>query len=159
HYFTMKLIDGGSLEQQHRSRFLQDPHAAAQLVATVARAVHHAHQRGILHRDLKPGNILLDSQGQPQVADFGLASRLGAGSGLCQAGAVVGTPTHMPPDTPRGGMGLRTAADVYSLGAILYELLTGRPPFQADTPLEVLLQLLEREAPRPRALNAALPRD
>jgi tRNA A-37 threonylcarbamoyl transferase component Bud32 len=165
HYFSMKLIEGGSLAQ-HLAQSppiamggvgLSPPTAVGGLVALmvkVARAVHHAHQRGILHRDLKPANILLDRDGQPHVTDFGLARRIGADTSLSPSGAVVGTPSYMSPEqaAPKKGS-LTVAADVYSLGAILYELLTGRPPFRADTPLDTLLEVLQKEPARPRALN------
>jgi WD40 repeat protein len=167
----MKLIEGGSLA----TGFLSEPRAlasgsrapslarraneAARLLATVARAVHYAHQRGILHRDLKPANILLDGQGQPHVTDFGLARRIEGGAGLTQSGAIVGTPSYMPPEQARAEKGLTTAVDVYALGAILYELLTGRPPFQAATPLDTILLLLEKEPVRPRSLHPAIDRD
>jgi serine/threonine protein kinase len=158
HYFSMKLIEGGSLAQ-HVHRFVQDQRSAAQLVATVACAVHHAHQRGILHRDLKPGNILVDAQGQPHVTDFGLARRVEGSPGLTQSGAIVGTPSYMAPEQAAARKGLTTAVDVYSLGAILYELLTGRPPFRAETQLDTVLQVLEKEPERPCALNPRVDRD
>jgi hypothetical protein len=157
-YFSMKLVEGGSLAEQ-LPRMAQDPRAALALLARVARAVHYAHQRGFLHRDLKPGNILLDPAGQPHVTDFGLARRVDGGSGLTQTGAVVGTPSYMAPEQAAGTKGLTTAADVYSLGAILYEVLTGRPPFQAESALDTLLKVLDREPEPPRAVNPAADRD
>jgi WD40 repeat protein/tRNA A-37 threonylcarbamoyl transferase component Bud32 len=158
HYFSMKFIDGGSLSPRI-PHLVQDLKAAAQLLATVARAVHHAHQRGILHRDLKPGNILLDAQGKPHITDFGLAKRLEGQSDQTRTGAIVGTPSYMAPEQARAEKGLSTAVDVYSLGAILYELLTCQPPFRAATPLDTVLHLLEREPDRPRLLNPRIDRD
>jgi WD40 repeat protein len=158
HYFSMKLVDGGSLSGC-LERFRGDLRAAARLLQTVARAVHYAHQRGILHRDLKPANILLDANGGPHVTDFGLAKRVKGGTNLTQSGAIVGTPSYIAPEQARAEKGLSTAVDTYSLGAILYELLTGRPPFQSATPLETILQVLEKEPQRPRALNPAVPPD
>jgi WD40 repeat protein/tRNA A-37 threonylcarbamoyl transferase component Bud32 len=158
YYFGMKYIDGGSLADQV-PRLVRDPKAAAGLLATVARAVHHAHQRGILHRDLKPGNVLLDTQRQPHVTDFGLAKRVESDFGHTRTGAILGTPSYMAPEQARADKGLTTAVDVYSLGAILYELLTGRPPFRAAAPLDTVLQVLEREPARPRTVNPAADRD
>jgi hypothetical protein len=156
HYFSMKLIQGGSLASQQTPLV---PRQAAELLALVARAVHHAHQRGILHRDLKPANVLLDAQGRPYVTDFGLAKRVQGASQQTQTGAIVGTPSYMAPEQARSEKLLTTAADVYGLGAVLYEVLTGRPPFQANTPLDTVLQVLEREPERPRTLNPQLDRD
>jgi serine/threonine protein kinase len=160
HYFSMKLIEGGrSAAALGAAPEPAAPRAIARLVATVARAIHHAHQRGILHRDLKPANILLDGQGEPHVTDFGLARRIEGDSRLTQSGAVVGTPSYMSPEQAAGTKGLSAAADVYGLGAILYELLTGRPPFQAATPLDTLLQVMEQEPEPPRKLNPRTDRD
>jgi hypothetical protein len=158
HYFSMKLIQGGSLKDQ-LPRLAQDTRAGIGLLAVIARAVHYAHQHGILHRDLKPANILLDTQGAPHVTDFGLAKRMQADTGATQTGMIVGTPSYMAPEQAGGKKGLTTAADVYGLGAILYEMLTGRPPFQAETPLHTVMQVLQKEPEPPRALNPAVDRD
>jgi tRNA A-37 threonylcarbamoyl transferase component Bud32 len=154
-YFSMKLVEGRSL-----AGFRGPPREAVRLLTAVARAVHYAHQRGIIHRDLKPGNILLDADGQPYVTDFGLAKRLESDSKMTQTGAVMGTPAYMPPEQASGKKGeVTTLADVYSLGAVLYELLTGRPPFQADTPLDTLLQVIEKEPEPPGKRNPQIDRD
>ena len=125
----------------------------------MARAVHHAHQRGILHRDLKPANILLDAQGEAFVTDFGLCRRVEVDSGMTQSGVIVGTPSYMSPEQAAGRKDLTTATDVYSLGAILYTLLTDRPPFRGDTPLETVRGVLEQEPSRPRLLRPQVDRD
>jgi hypothetical protein len=157
-YFSMKLVEGAGLGE-HLGRLGREPKAGARLVAAAARAIHHAHQRGIIHRDLKPANILVDSSGEPHVTDFGLARRVEGGSGLTQTGAIVGTPSYMAPEQAGGKKQLTTAVDVYALGAILYEVLTGRPPFRGETPLDTLLAVLERDPDRPRALNPQVDRD
>jgi serine/threonine-protein kinase len=163
-FFSMKLVEGGSLAQQ-RGRF-RAPRDVARLIAQVARAVHYAHQRLILHRDLKPGNILLGENGEPLVSDFGLAKRMtsagdktGAG-GLTQTGAIVGTPDYMAPEQASGETRvLTTATDVYTLGTILFEVLTGRPPFEARDTLDKLLKVRFEQPPSPRSLNPAVHRD
>ena len=151
HYFSMKLIEGTGLGQQ-MARFANDPEAAVRLIVVAARAVHHAHQRGILHRDLKPGNILVDRRGEPHITDFGLAKRVEEDSNLTVSGAIMGTPAYMPPEQASGVKGLTVAVDVYGLGAILYELLTGRPPFKGDTALATMKLVMEQEPAKPRSL-------
>ncbi len=163
-YFSMKMMEGGSLAEAVGSGAWaaggkQAQQATARLMVTVARAVQHAHQRGILHRDLKPANILLDKQGLPHVTDFGLAKRVQADQSLSQSGAIVGTPLYMSPEQAAGKKGLTTAADIYSLGAILYQLVAGRPPFTADTPLDVLMQVVEKDPPPLRSINRSIDAD
>jgi WD40 repeat protein/tRNA A-37 threonylcarbamoyl transferase component Bud32 len=160
-YFSMKLVEGGSLSR-HIPRLKNESGTAVALMAKVARAVHYAHQRTILHRDIKPSNILLDEQGEPYVTDFGLAKRIGPDSGTAATvtGAVMGTPAYMPPEQARGGTKtVTTAADVYSLGATLYEALTGQPPFAGDSAGEIMRQVLDLEPARPRLVNPKLDRD
>jgi WD40 repeat protein/tRNA A-37 threonylcarbamoyl transferase component Bud32 len=163
HYFTMKLIDGGNLGDHFRNGQQADDkqthRRAAALLATVARAIHYAHQRGILHRDLKPANILLDDHDQPHITDFGVAKRVEDRANVTQTGAIVGTPSYMAPEQAAAKKSLSTAVDVYSLGAILYELLTGRPPFREESHLDTLMRVLDTEPAAPRALNPRVDRD
>ena len=145
-YFTMEFVEGGSLAQKLAGT-PQPAGQAAALVATLAEAVQVAHQSGIVHRDLKPANILLTADGTPKITDFGLARRLEGGGGLTLSGVPVGTPSYMAPEQARGQKdAIGPAADVYALGAILYELLTGRPPFRAETAAETLQQVIGRGA-------------
>jgi tRNA A-37 threonylcarbamoyl transferase component Bud32/sugar lactone lactonase YvrE len=158
HYFSMKFVAGGSLSAKI-DELKSDPKSAVRLLATAAKAVHYAHQRGILHRDLKPANILVDAQGQPHVTDFGLAKKVGGDSGMTQTGAIVGTPSYMAPEQAAASKDLTVAVDVYSLGAILYELLTGQPPFRGETPMDTFSQVMEKEPRAPRSINPRVPRD
>ncbi len=158
-YFAMRYIEGPSLATVLKAGPLE-PERAARLVAAVARAVHLLHQKGYVHRDLKPSNILLDADDVPYVTDFGLVKLLQSDSQHTSTGAILGTPSYMAPEQASG----RTAAvgpssDVYSLGAVLYECLTGRPPFLEESPLDTLVQVLEGEPARPRRLNRRVPAD
>jgi hypothetical protein len=158
-FYSMELCPGGTLAAAVGGPM--DPRAAATLVLKVARGVAAAHAAGVVHRDIKPGNVLLTADGDPKVADFGLAKQLNAGpdGGLTRTGAVVGTPSYMPPEQAAGAREVGPAADVYALGAVLYELLTGRPPFRGANPTETLLRVVTEDPPPPRAVHAAVPRD
>src|SRR5262245_25171452 len=158
-YFTMEFVDGGSLEKK-LARVPQPARQSAALLATLARAVHLAHQCWIVHRDLKPSNILLTDDGTPKISDFGLAQRVEGGAALTLSGARLGTPSYMAPEQALGKAdAIGPAVDVYALGAILYEMLTGRPPFQAATAAETQRQLIADEPAPPSRLNAKAPRD
>jgi formylglycine-generating enzyme required for sulfatase activity/tRNA A-37 threonylcarbamoyl transferase component Bud32 len=158
-YFALEYLGGGTLDRKLRDSALP-PDEAARLLVPVARAIHFAHSHGIVHRDLKPANILLSADGVPKVGDFGLAKRVADDSGLTQTGAILGTPSYMAPEQARGSSpGIGPAADIYGLGAVLYELLTGRPPFKAACPMDTLFQVLGEEPMPPRQLQPKLPRD
>jgi WD40 repeat protein/tRNA A-37 threonylcarbamoyl transferase component Bud32 len=164
HYYAMKFIEGRNLADHltHHAHHGSPLPASeiASLSARIARAVHHAHRHGILHCDLKPSNILLDLEGQPHVSDFGLARRIEGDRRLTLTGAVLGTPNYMAPEQAEGkNKQLSTAADVYGLGAILYQLLTGQPPFKADTPLATMRKVVEREPERPSSISLRVDRD
>jgi eukaryotic-like serine/threonine-protein kinase len=156
-FFTMELVSGGSLAQRIAGA-PQAAAAAAELVETLARAMDFAHRKGIVHRDLKPGNVLLAPDGTAKIVDFGLARRLEGGESLTSSGAILGTPGYMAPEQVRGETA-GPAADVYALGGILYEMLTGRPPFRSETPVATQLQVLTSDPVRPSLLNARVPRD
>ena len=159
HYFTMKLVEGISLKQAVSNGPL-DPRRAATIIATVARAIHYAHERGILHRDIKPGNVLLDSEDRAYVTDFGLAKLIENESTVTHTMDVLGTPSYMSPEQAAGrAKDLTRAGDVYGLGAVLYELLTANPPFAGGTTLETIRQVLEKEPRRPRLWNLKIDRD
>jgi WD40 repeat protein len=160
-YFALELVEGGSLAQRPQGG-PQPPRQAAQLIETLARAVHFAHGRGIVHRDLKPANVLLTADGVPKITDFGLAKRLDGQAVATLSGEVVGTPSYMAPEQAGGkdkGQAVGPAADVYALGAILYELLTGRPPFKGGTAFDTVIQVLHNEPARPTRLRPEVPRD
>jgi serine/threonine-protein kinase len=179
HYFSMRLINGGSLSDRlgefrlteldgdgassvssrPRSSIRKQKTATIDLMIHVARAVHHAHVHGILHRDLKPDNILLDEKGEPHVTDFGVAKRIDGGTDITHSGVILGTPNYMAPEQARGDKVVTTAADVYGLGAVLYELLTGKPPFRGKNAMATVRQVLESEPERPRTVNPTIDRD
>jgi serine/threonine-protein kinase len=164
-YFSMQYVEGSTLARRAAGRPLP-PREAARYMLPICRAIHHSHQEGILHRDLKPSNILIDQHDQPLVTDFGLAKRvavepsMSASPSLTQSGAILGTPSYMAPEQAAGSRGVLSAAsDIYSLGAILYELLTGRPPFQAATSVDTLMLVLEQDPVTPRLLNRNVDRE
>lgn len=159
HFLSMEFVEGQNFAEIVREKPLPARVAAGHL-KTIAEAVQHAHERGILHRDLKPSNVLLDALGQPRITDFGLAKLLHNGEEITLTGQVLGSPNHMPPEQAMGKRSTATPqADVYSLGAILYQLLTCRPPFQGETLQEILLQVQTVEPVAPRRLNPSVPPD
>lgn len=158
-YFAMDYVDGTTLEERVRKGPMP-PKAAADLTRPLAQAIHYAHQQGVLHRDLKPSNVLIDPFGQPRITDFGLAKVLTADSDLTLTGQPLGSPGYMAPEQAAGRTGaVGPPSDVYALGALLYHLLTGRAPFQAETLTEVLRQVREAGVVSPRLLNPSVPRD
>ncbi len=158
-YFSLEFCPGGSLADRLDGTPLP-AQQAAQMVETLARAIQAAHQAGVVHRDLKPANVLLTADGTLKVTDFGLAKKLDEAVGQTASGAIMGTPSYMAPEQAEGkGKEVGPAADVYALGAILYELLTGRPPFRAASPLETLIQVVIDEPAPPRRLQSGTPKD
>jgi WD40 repeat protein/tetratricopeptide (TPR) repeat protein/predicted Ser/Thr protein kinase len=158
-FFSLEYVAGGTLATKLRTS-LPDPKAAADLVEKLARALDAVHRCDVVHRDLKPANVLLTADGTPKVTDFGLAKKLDEDAGQTHPNAIMGTPSYMAPEQASGGAARVTpAADVYALGAILYECLTGRPPFRAASVAQTLRQVVEEEPVRPRQLNPAVPRD
>jgi WD40 repeat protein len=157
-FFSMEYVPGSSLAQRVVPGPLP-PRTAAVYLEKTARAVHYAHTRGVVHRDLKPANVLLDEQDQPKITDFGLAKLLQTESGQTRTGHVIGTPSYMAPEQAAARKDLSAACDIYSLGAILYELLTGKPPFRGDTALATLNMVNEEEPVPPRLLNRKIEPD
>jgi len=158
-FVSLELLEGGNLDDRLAGT-PQPGQSGAELVATLARAVHAAHRVGIVHRDLKPANVLFSAEGVPKITDFGLAKRLESDSKQTETGQIMGSPSYMAPEQARGNnKDVGPAADIYALGAILYEVLTGRPPFKAETPLETLRQVADDEPVPPSRLVPRVPRD
>src|SRR6266403_574013 len=157
-FYSMKFAEGGPLSTRIEN-YRTKPHETAALIAKLARAIAYAHERGILHRDLKPANILFDGAGKPYVSDFGLAKWVQRECDLTQTLAILGTPFYMAPEQAANSRAVGSAADVYSLGAILYQLLTGHPPVSGETPMEVLRRAAEQAPRRPSLTNRHVPRD
>jgi serine/threonine protein kinase len=159
HFFTMEFIQGLSLAQRLAEGPLPSMTAAC-YVRQLARAMHYAHQQGILHRDMKPSNILIDAQDEVHITDFGLAKRMHAEAGQTRTGALLGTPSYMAPEQASGKTReLSPSCDIYGIGAVLYELLTSRPPFRAESPLETIMQVLHTDPVPPRLLNPKIDAD
>jgi TolB-like protein/predicted Ser/Thr protein kinase len=158
-YFSMKFVEGGQLDKVVR-RTPMSVRQAAELIAKVARTVHYAHEHGILHRDIKPGNILLDEKGEPHLTDFGLARLVESESTITRTMEVMGTPSYMAPEQAAGNnAAISSVTDVYGLGAVLYQLLTGQPPFAGGTTYETIKLVLDTEPRQPRLLNPKIDRD
>src|SRR6266480_7221412 len=158
-YFSMKFIEGGQLDEVAR-RTPMSIRQAVELITKVARTVHYAHERGILHRDIKPGNILLDAKGEPHLTDFGLARLLESESTVTRTLEVLGTPSYMAPEQAVGNnAAVSSVTDVYGIGAVLYQLLTGHPPFAGGTTFETVRLVLDTEPRQPRLSNPKVDRD
>lgn len=158
-YFAMEFVEGLNLAQLTRHHSVP-PTQAARYLKTIAEAIHYAHEHGILHRDLKPSNILVDLHDQIHITDFGLAKRLGTDTELTLTGQLIGSPNFLSPEQAAGQHGkLTPRSDVYALGAVLYQLLTGRPPLIGESLQETLLHIREKEVPSPRLLSPRVPRD
>jgi tetratricopeptide (TPR) repeat protein len=154
HFFTMDYIEGEPLDEKIR-RGPIDPPEALLIAEQIARAIHHAHEQGVIHRDLKPANVLLDKRGVPKITDFGLAKNVDHLSAMTKTGAAVGTPFYMPPEQARGdAKRIDRRVDVYAIGVLLFEMLTGDLPFDGETTVEVYNKILSDDAPRPSAINA-----
>jgi serine/threonine protein kinase len=157
HFFSMDLVEGTDLAAVIRERSLSPEEAVGYLLRTTE-AVQYAHEQGVIHRDLKPANTLIDRANEPRITDFGLAKRIEEDSDLTESGAVLGTPSYMSPEQALGQQAEKTS-DIYALGAILYEMLTARPPFKADSPVEMILQVRDNEPVPPRQMNPRIPVD
>jgi len=159
HFFTMDFIEGRPLSKMIKDETIP-PRRAVEMIRDVALAVHHAHEQGVIHRDLKPANILLTEDGRPMVTDFGLAKQVQADSSLTQSGSALGTPSYMAPEQARGRVKeIDARTDVYALGAVLYEMVAGMPPFVGATPFEIMEKVAYDDPIPPRVFNRACPAD
>jgi serine/threonine-protein kinase len=158
HFYAMDFIDGNSLAARLAAGPLPGKQAAA-YVRDIARAIHHAHQQGILHRDIKPANVLIDADNHPHITDFGLAKHFSRDDGHTKTGAILGTPGYMAPEQANGSKSLTPATDVYGLGATLYECITARPPFRGESALDTLMMVTENDPAPPRLLNPRVDSD
>jgi predicted Ser/Thr protein kinase len=158
-FFVMDFIEGRSLQDLVRAGELS-PRSALEIAEQIAEALHYAHQQGVIHRDLKPANIIVDRFGRPQVMDFGLAKQIDDDVGLTKAGTTMGTPAYMPPEQAAGDLAeIDEQSDVYSLGALLYEMITGKPPFAGSSTMNILMKVLEDDPLPPRSINPRIHRD
>ncbi len=155
-YIVMAYAPGGTLAQRLRKGGVLSYDEAADTVAQVADALHYAHRRGIVHRDIKPSNILLDEEGRPLLADFGIAQAVSSGPRLTQTGSSIGTPDYMSPEQAEGRR-VDGRSDLFSLGIVLYQMATGKMPFQADTSMAIMFQVVHQTPPPPRSVNPAIP--
>lgn len=159
HYFTMDYISGASLSTLIKEGTIQ-PKRALQIITQLSDALQYAHNQGVIHRDVKPGNIMIDSLGRPLLMDFGLAKQIDTGSRFTRSGTTIGTPAYMPPEQARGDLdAINRQSDVYSLGAVLYEMLSGQPPFVSENMLDVIMKVINEDPPPPRLLNPKIHRD
>src|SRR5262249_52638311 len=156
-FFSLEFCSGGSLDRKLGGIPIE-PTEAARLIRTLAVAMQAAHEANVIHRDLKPANVLLAADGTPKITDFGLAKKLDE-QGQTQTGATMGPPSYMAPEQAEGKKNVGPLADVYALGAILYECLVGRPPFRAATSFDTIMQVVTEEPVPPRQLNAQIPAD
>src|SRR5207249_3044693 len=157
-YFSMNLLEGGQLDEAVKRQVISI-RRAVELIAKLARTVHYAHENGILHRDIKPGNVLLDKEGEPHLTDFGLARLVETEGTVTRTTEMLGTPSYMAPEQANGNAEVTAAADIYGHGAVLYQLLTGAPPFVGQSAYETVRLLLETDPRQPRLLNPKIDRD
>src|SRR5271155_591138 len=156
YFIVMEYVDGEPLSSIIRTEGPLEPSQAASISADIAKALSYAHRHGVVHRDIKPGNVLITADGQVKVTDFGIARAIGADEQITQTGLVMGTATYFSPEQAQG-LEVDGRSDIYSLGVVLYEMLTGRPPFAGESPVSIAYQHVREQAPTPRSINPAVP--